>query len=193
MLMFSSVALGDQKRLAKLGFYRGDLDGKWGRLSRAALDQFNGTKKNHILVERLKSSKNATLSKLYLNGQYICDVLEDGYHEKKIYGRTRIPSGTYTVGVRKVGGFHNRYLRRFGGHFHKGMLHIQDVQGFKYILLHIGNWITDTKGCLLVGVDNNDRVFDVIKSKVTYLMFYQKVIKAALNNELAITIQDLDR
>ena len=34
---------------------------------------------------------------------------------------------------------------------HKGMLELQDVPDFKYVLIHIGNDELDTAGCILVG------------------------------------------
>ena len=34
---------------------------------------------------------------------------------------------------------------------HKGMIHVQDVPNFKYILWHTGNTDEHTAGCLLLG------------------------------------------
>ena len=34
---------------------------------------------------------------------------------------------------------------------HKGMIHVQDVPGFNYILWHTGNTDEHTDGCLLLG------------------------------------------
>ena len=62
----------------------------------------------------------------------------------------RIPAGIYDVRLRKIGGFDGRYKKKFAG-FHRGMLHIQDVPNFKYVLIHIGNTDKNTAGCLLVG------------------------------------------
>ena len=41
-------------------------------------------------------------------------------------------------------------LNKFGADWHKGMLHVQDVPGFEYILIHTGNTDEHTMGCLLV-------------------------------------------
>ena len=65
-------------------------------------------------------------------------------------GETRIPEGTYKITLRKVGGYHGRYAKKYGS-FHKGMLWVRDVPGFEYILIHTGNTDEHTMGCLLVG------------------------------------------
>ena len=60
-----------------------------------------------------------------------------------------ICDGMYKLGLRKEGGKHNQYKKKFP-QYHEGMIEVKDVPGKKYILWHIGNYITDTKGCLLV-------------------------------------------
>ena len=81
---------------------------------------------------------------------FLCYTLEDEYRDKKVYGETRIPKGTYKLGFRKVGGYTQRYAKKFPK-IHKGMLHVLDVPGFEYILIHCGNTDEHTAGCLLVG------------------------------------------
>ena len=89
-----------------------------------------------ITVVRIKSDDDATLSLVSVDGYFQCFGLEDEYREEKIAGETRIPAGLYNVGVRDEGGFHNRYMRKFSK-FHRGMLEVQDVPNFKYILILI--------------------------------------------------------
>ena len=80
--------------------------------------------------------------------------------QKKIKGETRIPAGTYNIGVRTVGGFHSRYVKKYGD-LHQGMLHVLDVPGFEYILIHTGNTDEHTMGCLLVGTTRSEKVGDM--------------------------------
>ena len=145
----------------------------------------------HILVDRYLSNDDATLSKVYIDGAYQCEGLEDEYRRNKVVGETRIPSGTYDVGVRKTGGFHNRYSSMFPS-FHKGMLHVLDVPNFKWILIHVGNYDRDTAGCLLVG-SGDEKAMAVWLSKGTYRRFYKKVIDAAIAGNLTIEYRDSDR
>ena len=82
--------------------------------------------------------------------KFLCYTLEDEYREEKVSGETRIPAGTYDIVLRTVGGFHSRYVKKYG-EMHKGMLWVWDVPGFEYILIHTGNTDEHTAGCLLVG------------------------------------------
>jgi len=103
-----------------------------------------------LLVERFTSDEDTTISAVYLDDVFQCFGLEDEYREEKVASKTRIPAGTYKVGVRTTGGFHSRYKNKFS-EFHQGMLHVQDVPRFEFILIHVGNTDENTAGCLLVG------------------------------------------
>ena len=65
-------------------------------------------------------------------------ILEDQYQAVKVMHETCIPEGTYDIKFRTVGGFHEKYKKRYGND-HYGMLHLQDVPNFTYILIHAGN------------------------------------------------------
>jgi hypothetical protein len=104
---------------------------------------------------RFSSGNDSTLgimSEKFTNGdrKFICFTLEDEARTQKVFGKTRIPSGSYPIKLRKVGGFHGRYSTKFPS-MHKGMLWLQDVPGFEFILIHIGNDDKNTEGCILVG------------------------------------------
>lgn len=147
-----------------------------------------------IIVNRFISDSDTTISSVNIDKQRFCFGLEDEYREVKVAGETRIPAGKYQVGVRTIGGFHNRYKKRFSG-IHKGMLHIMDVPGFEYILVHCGNTDAHTAGCLLVGegVTISLEKMTVTRSVAAYCQFYVKVIDAAIMGRLNITFQDNDR
>lgn len=146
-----------------------------------------------IQVNRIKSNKSATLSTVSINGVFECFGLEDEHRYEKKAGETRIPEGTYKVKLRTEGGFHNRYTQKFGAS-HKGMLHVQDVPGFEYILIHVGNTDKDTAGCLLVGsIGYGAENLSVGSSTPSYLKLYDKVIDSAARDDLFITYTDSDR
>lgn len=147
-----------------------------------------------ITVDRFKSNDDATVSNISVDGTFVCFGLEDEYREEKVARETRIPSGTYAIGLRKEGGFHNRYTNRFPD-MHRGMLHILDVPGFEYILIHIGNTDEDTAGCLLVGSNASvdDGELRVTSSRLAYQKLYPMLVTAADQNELTITFIDNDR
>lgn len=146
----------------------------------------------NIVVDRFASDSESSISLVSVNGQFVCFGLEDEHRTKKIFGETRIPAGVYDVRVRTWGGFHQRYAQRLP--YHKGMLEICDVPDFSDILIHIGNTEKDTAGCLLVGMGcySANENMSLQASAVAYELLYKKVIEAALNDRLRISIINND-
>lgn len=107
---------------------------------------------NVLAVDLVRYSSGAhdTLGKLYVQGEEVAYTLEDEHRDAPTSVKTRIPAGTYSLGLRTAGGRHATYLYRFGD-MHKGMLWIQDVPGLPYALICIGNNEADTEGSVLVG------------------------------------------
>ena len=138
-----------------------------------------------VQIELFKETSEETLSKLIINGDPLCYILEDQYREEKVKGDTRIPEGIYEVELRTVGGHHERYLKKFGADFHKGMIHLLNVPNFKYILLHIGNSDKDTEGCLLTGsgyYEGNGRI-TIQRSTDAYKKVYPIIRDRILSGE----------
>jgi len=105
-------------------------------------------------VLRFSSQNNSTLGMLFdvtKGRKFLCFTLEDEAWDTKVKSETRIPEGIYELKLRTEGGFHGRYIKKYGNKFHKGMIHVQDVPNFRYILWHTGNTDKHTAGCLLLG------------------------------------------
>ncbi len=147
-----------------------------------------------ITVDRFVSDDDTTLSRVSIDGVFNCFGLEDEFREEKVAAETRIPAGTYQVGLRTEGGHHNRYAVRFAD-IHKGMLHILDVPNFTWILIHCGNTDEDTAGCLLVGSQalTDPGEMRITQSVAAYKRFYPLVVDAAAKGELTIRFEDNDR
>ena len=104
-------------------------------------------------VVRFSSQNDSTLGLLFdvTNGrEFLCFTLEDEARDTKVMAETRIPAGIYDLKLRKEGGYHSRYAKKYGA-FHRGMIHVQDVPNFRWILWHTGNTDEHTAGCLLLG------------------------------------------
>lgn len=84
-----------------------------------------------------------TVGKLYVDGKYYCDTLEDTVRdldkEKKVYGKTAIPYGTYKV------------VFNWSPKFGRNLPRLLNVPAFNGILIHPGNTADDSAGCILVG------------------------------------------
>ena len=140
-------------------------------------------------VLRISSQSDSTNGILFdtTNGRkFLAYTLEDEYRETKEKGETRIPAGTYKIKLRKEGGFHGRYTTKYGS-MHKGMLHVQDVPGFEYILIHTGNTDEHTDGCLLVGNTQTENIGTkngfVGASVDAYKRIYPPIAKALEDGE----------
>ena len=134
--------------------------------------------KMKLTVVRTQFGTDATNGLLFIDGIFECYTLEDQYQAVKVMHETCIPEGTYDIKFRKTGGFHAKYSERYKN-AHYGMLHIQDVPNFTYILIHTGNSDEHTSGCLIIGETQQD--LDISKdgfigsSAVAYKKMYAKV------------------
>lgn len=127
-----------------------------------------------------------TISKLYVNGVYECDVLEDtdrGLSDsmelseiKKVkqYGKTAIPTGTYAIDMDTVS---PKFKDRSWAKVCDGKLPLlQNVKGFSGVLIHVGNTPEDTLGCLLVGF--NKVKGQVVNSTAAFTKLCEKMKEA---------------
>jgi hypothetical protein len=127
--------------------------------------------------------------------KFLAYTLEDEYRETKRSKETRIPAGTYEIKLRNEGGFHQRYSKKYPS-IHRGMLHIIDVPGFEYILIHVGNSDEHTAGCLLVGDSQENNQINkngfIGSSGNAYKRIYPLIADAVENERVTIQYIDLD-
>ena len=139
----------------------------------------------NIRIDRIAKKSTYTIGKLYLNGVYFCDTLEDTdrgltqgmplqkIKDLKIKGATAIPKGKYKVTMNVVS---PKFSMRATYQFCQGKLpRLLNVDGYEGVLIHIGNTAKDTEGCILVG--QNKVVGQVINSTVTFKKLYAEMLK----------------
>lgn len=94
-------------------------------------------------VKRLYKKDTYTIGVLIVDGEKFSDTLEDKVRdlksEKKVYGETAIPAGKYKV------------VMSMSSKFKRVMPYLENVPQFTGIMIHPGNTIKDTLGCILVG------------------------------------------
>ena len=124
-----------------------------------------------IELVRIAFKSTYTIGKLYVDGKYFSDVLEDVDRgldssmseseilKKKVKGQTAIPTGHYVINIT----YSPKYKRM--------MPLLLDVKGFSGIRIHSGNSSKDTEGCLLVG--KNKKVGMVLESRDTYQRLFK--------------------
>ena len=147
-------------------------------------------------LKRISCKSQYCIGKLYIDGQYFCDTIEDkdrnlddGMTEQaiksaKVYGETAIPTGSYPITLNVQS---QRFKHRMAYTFCKGYLpRLQNVKGFDGILIHIGNTQKDSAGCILVG--QNKVVGQVLNSTETFRKLYA-VLDTANKRGEKITIR----
>jgi hypothetical protein len=149
-----------------------------------------------VVLQRVSSNKEETLGLLYIDGVLQAATLEDEKRAVKVAAETRIQEGEYLLALRKVGGHHDKYTKMFPK-LHKGMLELQSVPNFQYILIHIGNDDDDTAGCILVGekfyVNGSGRMV-LENSTLAYQKVYGKIIEEiSKGNNVSIKIESIEK
>ena len=104
-------------------------------------------------LKRVALKDTYTIGKLYIDGVFFCDTIEDKVRDVKIKGITAIPYGTYKV------------ILSLSNRFKKVLPLLVSVPGFEGVRIHAGNTSEDTEGCILVG--ENKEIGKVINSRKT--------------------------
>ena len=121
-----------------------------------------------IELVRTKKEDSYTEGTLYVNSEFICFTIEDKdrglsdtmleseIKDKKVYGKTAIPTGTYKIDMNTVSPkFKDRsWAKPYGGKLPR----LIGVKGFEGILMHVGNTASDSLGCILVNTSVNNGV-----------------------------------
>ena len=122
--------------------------------------------KINLLIIRDTFTEESTLGKLYINGEFFCDTLENPW-KNNVRNISCIPDGVYDVRLRLPRESASRdYLH----------LLVKEVPNRDYILFHRGNTSADTSGCILVGqtreqdrVNNSRLAMDLVIKEILNL------------------------
>ena len=110
-----------------------------------------------LKVERLWKKPGYTVGRLYVDGKFFCNTLEDTVRdlnrERKVPGKTTIPYGEYKV------------VFNWSPKFGRNLPRLLNVPAFEGILIHPGNTADDSSGCILVG--KNTKVGRLTESRYT--------------------------
>jgi hypothetical protein len=123
-----------------------------------------------LKLHRIFKGADYTIGKLYIDGEYFCDTIEDTVRnlpascpqtpkgisctcKGKVYSETAIPSGAYKVTM------------EHSPRFKRTLPYLHNVPHFLGILIHSGNDQTHSAGCIIVG--RNKVKGKVLESKVT--------------------------
>lgn len=126
----------------------------------------------NLTLQRTFKSSVYTIGKLFIDGSYFCDTLEDPERKIKIPYETCIPEGIYEV------------ILNYSKRFQRFMPLLLKVPHFEGIRIHAGNTAKDTSGCILVGY--NTVVGRLTESQDTFVELYDRLSNA--KDKIAIEI-----
>ena len=137
-----------------------------------------------LTLKRIAKKDTYTVGKLYIDGVYFCDTIEDkdrGLYQKqdiqelrkiKVPSKTAIPTGIYKISLNIVSPKFS--AKKIYQEICKGKVpRLLNVPGYEGVLIHIGNTAEDSAGCILVG--QNKVVGKVINSTETFRKLYNKI------------------
>lgn len=149
-----------------------------------------------ITLKRIAKKPLYTIGRLYIDGVYFCDTIEDKdrglsqtmpiekIKEIKVYRETAIPTGKYTVAM---GTRSPKFSNYANYRFTEGRLpRLLSVPGYSGILIHAGSNQNSSAGCLIVG--ENKIVGRVINSMETFRRLWG-ILDAAYKKGEKITIK----
>ena len=152
-----------------------------------------------LLVDRKWKKEAYTIGRLYIDGVFFCNTLEDKdrglkqtdslatIQSKKVYGETAIPTGTYNIRM-NIKSPKYSLLSWYKNLCNGYMPRLENVPGWSGILIHPLNTPDQTLGCL--GVGKNTQVGKLTDSKNTFAKLYKKMKSAYDKGEsIKITIK----
>ena len=129
----------------------------------------------HFVLERRWRKPAYTIGRLYQNGTYLCNTIEDtdrGLHSNmaaaqiakiKVPDQTAIPTGSYKVVLSE------------SPKFKRKLPEVLNVPGYTGIRIHKGNTADHTSGCIIPGENT-------VKGGVTNSTRYEEVITKLIQN-----------
>lgn len=150
-----------------------------------------------LLLKRIAKKNKYTIGRLYADGKYVCDTIEDKdrgltdkmtvdeIKKKKVYAETAIPYGTYEVTINVVSPKFSKKTFYYNNANKGRVPRLLNVRGFDGVLIHGGSDQNSSAGCVIIG--ENKIVGKVINSQATFIKLY-KILQTA-KDKIYITIQ----
>ncbi len=140
-----------------------------------------------LQLKRIFKGGDYTIGKLYVDGVYQCDTIEDVVRElpatcpntprgiacackEKVYAETAIPAGTYRVTM------------EYSPRFKRKLPYLHEVPHFLGILIHNGTDHQHSAGCIIVGKNK-------VKGKVLESRATLDALIARIGKEKSIIMQ----
>lgn len=152
-----------------------------------------------IELVRIFNCPTYCIGKLYINGAWVCDTVEDTdrglddsmteteIRRRKVYAQTAIPIGTYKVSMSVQSPKFAKY--DFYKKLCKGYLpRILGTKGFVGCLFHCGASAASSAGCVIVGLNTIKGKVTSSQATFTQLMKQHFLPAKVLGEDITLTI-----
>lgn len=152
-----------------------------------------------LILKRIALRSEYTIGKLYVDGEYVADTIEDTVRdldkdgkftngEVKIPGKTAIPYGRYEITMKVKSPKYSNFSKYSWAKKYDGYLpRLLNVPHFDGVLIHVGNSALDSEACVLVG--ENKVVGKVINSVNTFRKLMDEYLVPAKKRNEKIFIE----
>lgn len=152
-----------------------------------------------LILKRIALRSEYTIGKLYVDGEYVADTIEDTVRdldkdgkfangEVKIPGKTAIPYGRYEITMKVKSPKYSNFSKYSWAKKYDGYLpRLLNVPHFDGVLIHVGNSALDSEACVLVG--ENKVVGKVINSVNTFRRLMDEYLVPAKKRNEKIFIE----
>jgi len=130
----------------------------------------------NLQLHRIAKRSTYTIGRLYVENQYLCDTLEPAVNPTSHKLPKAIPPGRYSVVV------------TWSPRFRRWLPLLLHVPFRSAIRIHAGNTASDTRGCILVG--RNQQVGKVLHSAVTLDALMQRLRDRPEGEGVFLTVVD---
>lgn len=142
-----------------------------------------------LTLKRIALRDSYTIGRLYIEGEYFCDAIEDKVRdsnkdgdlndagEGKVYAKTAIPYGRYEITMKVKS---PKFSQRSAYNWCSGYLpRLLNVPHFEGILIHAGNSADSSAGCLIVG---ENKIKGQVLNSMATLKKLVPILKRASDN-----------
>lgn len=127
-----------------------------------------------LTLKRVDCTDEYTFGELWYNDRFLCHTLEDPIRDRKVKHKTAIPYGTYKIVI------------TMSQRFKQLMPRLLNVPNFTGILIHKGNTVENTSGCILVGESRyGNKLLYSVPAYTEVFLLIKKILKT---NDLEIEI-----
>lgn len=132
-----------------------------------------------LTLKRDERGPDHTYGKLYINGTYFCETIEDEERAQKVMHETAIPKGTYKV------------ILSFSPRFQQRMPLLLNVPNFTGIRIHYGTTDDSSSGCPIVGRTRGTYKGQpaVFESRVAFKALMERLNAADKKEAITITVE----